>query len=180
MGIVGSCRVAFAGMAPFFVRQFRPKNLYVVSSFLTSLAMITIGIFAFLQKFYPDLPHLDSFSWIPLLMVIIPVVMRAVGILPVLHTLLSEVFPTDIRTQSIGLVQGTFLATGALSVQFFPQMKSYMSLHGLLLMYGVSGLVSCLWGIKTIPDNRGKSLIKVEEMYEQKVDQKNTDEETNV
>ena len=89
------------------------------------MAMVTIATFALLQKFYPDLAYLNSFSWIPLAMVIVPVVMRAVGILPVLHTLLSEVFPTDIRTQSIGLVQGTFLATGALSVQFFPQMKMF-------------------------------------------------------
>ena len=46
-----------------------------------------------------------------------------------------------------------------------------MSLHGLLFMYGASALISCLWGLKTIPDNRGKSLIKVEEMYEEKSDQ---------
>ena len=167
-------------MAPFFIRQFRPKNLFVITSFLTSLAMITIGTFAFLQQFYPDLPHLESFSWIPLAMVIVPVIMRAAGILPVLHSLLSEVFPTDIRTQSIGLVQGTFLATGALSVQFFPQMKSSMSLHGLLFMYGASGLASCIWGLKTIPDNRGKSLIKVEEMYEQKRESDIKKENSNV
>ena len=167
-------------MAPFFIRQFRPKTLFVLASFFTSLAMLTIGTFAFLQKCYPDLTHLDLFSWIPLAMVIVPVIMLAVGILPVLHSLLGEVFPTEIRTQSIGLVWGTFLATGALSVHFFPQMKSYMGLHGLLFMYCASGLVSCLWGLKTIPDNRGKSLIKVEEMYEQKGGQKNTKEKTYV
>ena len=45
----------------------------------------------------------------------------------------------EIRTQSIGLVQASFLASGALSVQFFPQMRDYMSLHGIFFLYGASG-----------------------------------------
>ena len=167
-------------MAPFFIRQFRPKVLFVTTTVMTSLAMVIIGVFAFLQMYHPDLPYLDMFSWIPLAMVIVPVIMRAAGILPVLHSLLSEVFPTEIRTQSIGLVQASFLASGAVSVNFFPQMKNYMGLHGLFFLYGASGLASCLWGLKTIPDNRGKSLIKVEEMYEKKINQETTTQKTNV
>ena len=153
-------------MAPFFIRQFQPKNLFVFSTFSTAMAMVVIGIFVFLQKFYSNLPYLSMFSWIPLVMVIIPVVMRSIGILPVLHSLLSEVFPTEIRTQSIGLVQASNLACGAVAMNFFPQMKNSMTLYGLFFFYGASGVVSCLWGLKTIPDNRGKSLVKVEEMYE--------------
>ena len=97
--------------------------------------------------------------------------MRAIGIIPVLHSLLSEVFPTEIRTQSIGLVQATDWGSGALSINFFPQMKEYFSFHGLFFLYGATGLVNCLWALKTIPDNRGKSLVKVEEMYENKADE---------
>ena len=46
-----------------------------------------------------------------------------------------------------------------------------MGLHGLLFFYGVLGLISCFWGLKKIPDNRGKSLVEVEEMYENDVDE---------
>ena len=97
--------------------------------------------------------------------------MRSIGILPVLHSLLSEVFPTEIRTLSIGLVQASNLVSGVICVKFFPEMKNLMGLYGLFFFYGASGVASCLWGLKTIPDNRGKSLIKVEEMYEKKVDE---------
>ena len=57
-------------------------------------------------------------------------------------------------------------SSGALSVKFFPQMRDHLGFHGAFLVYGAIGLAICLWGIKTIPDNRGKSLVKVEEMYE--------------
>ena len=35
-------------------------------------------------------------------------------------------------------------------------------------LYAALDVAGCLWGLKTIPDNRGKSLIKIEEMYEKK------------
>ena len=76
------------------------------------------------------------------------------------------------RTQAIGLVQASDWGSGALSIKFFPQMKDYLTFHGLFFLYGVVGIVNCLWAMKTIPDNRGKSLVKVEEMYERRSSQK--------
>merc|ERR1712062_483331 len=105
-------------------------------------------------------PYLKMFSWIPLIMCIVPMIMRSVGILPVLQLLLGELFPTDIRSQSIGFVLASFCASAALNVKSFPQLKHYLGLHGIFFFYGAIGFVTLLWGLKTIPDNRGKSLVK--------------------
>ena len=50
-------------------------------------------------------------------------------------------------------------------------MRDYLTFHGLFFLYGSTGIINCLWALKTIPDNRGKSLVKVEEMYEEKINQ---------
>ena len=171
-------------MAPFCIHHVRPKMLFVFSTFLTAVAMSLIGSLIFLQEFYPNLPYLESFTWIPIVMLVVHVIMRSVGILPVLILLLSEIFPTEIRSQSVGLTLASENASGAIAMKLFPQMKNYMSLHGLFFLYGAVGVATCLWGLKTIPDNRGKSLIKVEEMYEKKCDEdkpaKKIDVEKNV
>ena len=164
-------------MAPYFMHKFHPKVLFILANVSTAFGLVLIGIFIFLQKYYPFLPFLDTFSWIPVASVVITVIARSIGILPVLHSLMSEVFPTEIRTESIGLVQAFSVASGAVCMKFFPEMKNLMTLHGLFFFYGGSCFVSCLWGLKTIPDNRGKSLIKVEEMYENKMDQEPKEEE---
>ena len=164
-------------MAPYFMHKFHPKVLFLLANLLTAFGLVLIGIFIFLQKYYPFLPFLDTFSWIPVASVVITVIARSIGILPVLHSLMSEVFPTEIRTESIGLVQAFSVASGAVCMKFFPEMKNLMTLHGLFFFYGGSCIVSCLWGLKKIPDNRGKSLIKVEEMYENKMDQEPKEEE---
>ena len=41
-----------------------------------------------------------------------------------LHNLIAELYPTDIRTQSIGITQATFLIGGATCLKFFPNMKN--------------------------------------------------------
>ena len=91
----------------------------------------------------------------------------AIGILPVLHLLLSESFPTEIRTQSVGMISGLFLLNSSISLNFFPHMKELMTLHGLLFFYGGMSMITSLWGLKTIQDHRNKSLTKVEEEYEE-------------
>ena len=161
-------------MAPYFIRQFKPKVLFIFGTFSTSVCMVLIGISAYLHEYFPYLRYLDTFSWIPFLSVIVAVIVRATCILPVIYPVMSEVFPTEIRTQSIGLVESFALASGALCMKFFPEMKYGMKLHGLFLFYGALGLICCFYGFMTIPDNRGKSLIKVEEMYEHKNDKDKT------
>ena len=58
--------------------------------------------------------------------------------------------------------------SGAICIKFFPDMKNAIGLSNCCFLYGAVGLFNCIWGIVTIPDNRGKSLVKVEEMYEKK------------
>ena len=136
--------------------------------------MVLIGICAYLQEYFPYFLYLEEFSWIPFLSVIVAVIVRAICILPVIYSVMSEIFPTEIRTQSIGLVESFALGCGALITKFFPEMKHGMGLHGLFFFYGATGVISCFYGLLTIPDNRGKSLIKVEEMYEYENDKDKT------
>ena len=79
---------------------------------------------------------------------------------------MSEIYPTEIRTLAIGITQAIFLAFGAICVKFFPEMKEAIGLHGIFFLYTGIGILNTFWGSFTIPDTRGKSLIKVEEMFE--------------
>ena len=40
-------------------------------------------------------------------------------------------------------------------------------MFGICCLFSVFALILIIWGAFTIPDNRGKSLVKVEEMYEE-------------
>ena len=166
--IIGIMRVIVSGLVPFVVQKMPPKASFIIGQAITSLAMSTLGIFSYLKNYQPEYLDTKVFGWIPLIMILLQFVMRSGGIQPVLHQLLSEVYPTEIRTQSIGITQACFLATGAIMVKFFAEMKSAIDVHGCCFLYSSCGILTVIWAYFCIPDNRGKSLVKVEEMYEKK------------
>jgi hypothetical protein len=53
-----------------------------------------------------------------------------------------------------------------------------MQFHGTFYMYAGANLAAVLWAAFTIPDNRGLSLVKVEQNYEKKSKQR--DDVTNL
>ena len=72
------------------------------------------------------------------------------------------------------------MVTVAISIKFFPQMKNTMNIYGVCFLYGGFAILNCILGAFTIPDNRGKSLVKVEENYEKKKGYDNSIEVTDL
>ena len=68
----------------------------------------------------------------------------------------------------VGVTQSIFMLSGSFGVKLFPQLMDVLGMYGLCFLYTFMGFFSALWGLLTIPDNRGKSLVKVEETYENK------------
>ena len=166
--VIGVMRVIVAGLVPFVVQKMPPKASFIVGQAVTSLSMMILGTFSYLHNFQPEYLDRQIFGWVPLIMILLQFLMRSGACQPVLHQLLSELYPTEIRTQSIGITQACFLGTGAIMVKFFAEMKNGIGVHGCCFLYAACGIVSVIWAYITIPDNRGKSLVKVEEMYEKK------------
>ena len=79
--------------------------------------------------------------------------MRGEGILPVLHPLKNELFPTEIRTR-LGIIEACVLLSGCISVITFPQLKNYLGITGLCIVY-----VMCSCNVYSLapngPEKRG-------------------------
>ena len=85
-----------------------------------------------------------------------------------MHSLLTEAYPTEIRTQAISLTETMFMGLSAVHLKLYPSMKKAFGFHGACCFYALMAFICAIWGAITIPDNRGKSLVKVEEFYEKK------------
>ena len=91
------------GFVPFIVGKVKPKIMFVICQAISVLSIIAICVYSFLKE-YGLLKEetLEKFSWIPLVFIGTLIILRGVGIMPVLHILINEMYPTDIRTLSIG------------------------------------------------------------------------------
>ena len=127
-----------------------------------------IGIYAYLHEIDPCSQTLKSFNWIPLVAIVFQIIMRSAAILPMMNTLMNELYPTEIRTLAIGITQSALLISGFVTVKVFPDLKELIGLPSLCIFYFFIGVLMIIWGAISIPDNRGKSLVKVEEQQEKK------------
>ena len=80
--------------------------------------------------------------------------------------MISELYPTEIRTQSIGITKSTYYTFSALATMLFPKIKRKIGLHGIFFCFTGFSAVCSTWGYIKIPDTRGKTLVKVEEIFE--------------
>ena len=88
----------------------------------------------------------------------------------VIVVLLGELFPTDIRTVSIGIVRGLQFSTLAFATKIFPFLSEWLHSYGQNYYYTAIALVLTIWGMATIKDIDQHSLVEIERIYDGRVE----------
>ena len=161
--------------------------MFVISQILETASIIAICVYAFISENHDQAKTdneafisseaLESLGWIPIASIVVLIVISGIGIQPVLHILLNEMYPTNIRTLSIGITQSSYHLSNFAVIKLVPTLMNLMGMSGLCLLYTSVNIFSLIWAAFTIPDNRGKSLVEVENNIELKT-QKNEERKT--
>ena len=138
-----------------------PKTLFNTCQVVGLLGFVIIGILAYLHECNTILPW--YLKWTPLLSIVAVITKQAVGTLPVLNVLANESYPTELRTLAISVTESGFLLIGAIVTKTFPDLKNGFGLPFAIGCYALMHVLSIIWGYFFIKDNRGKSLVRVEE-----------------
>ena len=163
---VGIARIPLVFVVPFIAQRLEPKKSFVIGQTIKTFGTFVMATYFYLHHIDPELYQI--FSWIPLVVFIMEYLTRGLFIYHVFYTLLGELYPTEIRTLAVGLTDSFRYLVGALATKFYPEMKSAMSLYGLIYLYAGFNVINIFWGYFTITDNRSKSLVEVEESFETK------------
>ena len=103
-------------------------------------------------------------DWIPLLGFFIVTACHSV-VMGIILVLLGELFPTDIRAISIGIVTGVEYLTFAFATGTFPVLLEWLHFYGLNFYYAAVCLLMTIWGMMTIKDTDHLSLVDIELIY---------------
>ena len=155
----------FSVFPSFIVRKVSAKLFFSISHLITTIAYLGFTIYVFIYEMSPNSIAITSLGWIPLVTMLITQLMRSSGILPIaiLEMLDSELYPTEISTVSLGVTRSTIFATAGISTFFNP-----LILQAIGLYFTILSLFCTIWGFLSIPDTRGQSLVKIEEIFEKK------------
>ena len=130
---------------------------------------LTVAIHAHLLEALSPTPEwLLNMDWIPLFGFIIVTSCHPI-ILGVIIVLIGEIFPTDIRTVSIGIVRGLQYLALVLATKMFPILSEWLHLYGLNYYYAGIAFALTIWGMATIKDIDKLSLVEIEKIYDSRV-----------
>ena len=124
-------------------------------------ADIALATFSYVKTYSEDI--LEGMGWLPLFFVACLIAGHAIGVYPGVHLLMGESFPTDIRSLGIGLTQSACMCCATANILIYSFLIENLSFYGTFYFYAAMEGVAIVWGIYTIPDNRGLTLAKVEE-----------------
>ena len=151
---------------PLIMQRVSPKLLFFISQLIHALSIGALSLSSYLKL--NQFLELHYFAWLPLTAIILVATMRAIGSLPVIQTLVNELYPTDIRTHSIAINDSIGFLISTVNLALYPEMKHVLGVYGIFGIYTIVSVFLAFWGLFTIPDNRGKSLVQVEESFETK------------
>jgi MFS family permease len=129
------------------------------------LSDISLATFSYLKTSNTSDDYLEDFGWLPIVFVTCLVSAHSIGVYPVLQILMGELFPSDIRSLAIGLTLSAVLCMSTANILVYPYLIESFQFHGTFYFYAVTSFMTMLWGVFTIPDNRGLSLAKVEAKF---------------
>ena len=108
-------------------------------------------------------------DWVPLLGFFIVSACHPV-VLGIILVLVGELFPTDIRAISIGIVNGVEYLAFAFATEAFPFLLEWLHFYGLNFYYAAFCLFMTMWGMMTIKDIDHLSLVEIEQIYNTNMD----------
>ena len=125
----------------------------------------TVGLYHHLSQSAND-PK-SALSWCFLIIAMMPPVSISLGLMPILHILKGELFPTEIRAVSAGIVNVTNHIPLLINMVVFPIITSANLMHVAMYVFAGFSLAMGVWGVITIKETDDMSLVEVEKMYEE-------------
>ncbi|KZC08289.1 Facilitated trehalose transporter Tret1 [Dufourea novaeangliae] len=158
--MLGAVQVVSAMFSTVVVDSFGRRTLLIFSTFGTSMSTMLVGLFFYLQHRQMDV---DSIVWLPAIGTLSYIITYAVGLAGIPFTMISEVFPTNVKAlgSTIGIMCcnlfGFFVTVCFPSiVEAFGRYASFWLFSGITLMGMV--FVYCY-----VPETRGKTLQEVQD-----------------
>lgn len=135
------------------------KILLTTSSVLTGTSLAVLATYFALKNSGMDT---DSFSWLPIVSVMVyaAVFKYGLGVVPII--LLGELFPTSVKAMGMTISDCTYVVFGTISVYLYKALASAYGIHVPFYLFAGSCLFTALFCYFVIPETKGRTLDEIQ------------------
>ena len=152
--------------APFTRSRRSSREFLLLFYFPTSSAYsLAVGICNKLKDGTDESPSETTMDWLYLIIAVIPLACESLGIIPVLSILLGELFPTDIRSISVGIVRAVAYTISYCNMMVYPIVSGAGAFSEMMFGYGAISAFMTAWAIFTVKETDNMSLVEIENSF---------------
>ncbi|XP_023017670.2 facilitated trehalose transporter Tret1 [Leptinotarsa decemlineata] len=150
-----------SSLASLSVDKFGRKLLLIVSSILTGVCLLTLGLYFNLKHSGYDM---TTVSWIPIVAVMTYATSFKLGLGVVPIVLTAEIFASKIKAIGMSLGDAVYVGASLLALQLYFSLKEHLGIHIPFYIFCCCSLSTSLFVWFFVPETKGKSLDEIQEI----------------
>ncbi|XP_063915808.1 facilitated trehalose transporter Tret1-like [Zophobas morio] len=148
-------------VATFVVDRCGKRPLFILSTLGCSLSVLILGTYFYLKNF--EIPHFtESWGWVPITSLVAYNILFSVGLGFATVTVISELFPTNVKTVAAGIADSFSVSMGAIASKFFQITNDEFGMFVPFWAFGACCIVGLVLIVKFVPETKGKSLEEIQ------------------
>jgi len=162
-------RLLLSVLSSYLLLRTKRRPLYLWTTLLVAISMAGLGAHSYLSTYDSLSSTFEHLRWLPILLIGLLFAGAQLGFSPVIKIIISEVFPTDLRSTGSSLVFLGGSVSIALLSKLFAQFLNWFGFHGTLWFYSGISMVALLYGFYFMPDYSSVSLAGIEKEAAEKL-----------
>lgn len=155
---IGSARAIATLLIGFCMDKFDRRKPAIFSS--CSMTICMFGIAAYVYN-----GNDPALNWLPVVLVIGFLFTATLGLLTMSFTMVSEVYPQDVRGLASGLTTSIGFVICFLVLKLYPTMVIAVGDVAVFVFFGIVSMCSVAFLYFFLPETKGKSLEEIEQMF---------------
>lgn len=160
--IVGIVQVLSFFLASQLVDRLGRRILLLISSVSTGFVHIALGIYFYLLNVGVNL---DNVSWLPVVLLIMFFISYCVGLGPTPLILLSEMFPTEVKSFAAALVSFLSGASALFSIISFPLILNFLGATWCFCLFSIFCLLGAVFIYFFVPETKAKNINDIQKTF---------------
>ncbi|XP_066246327.1 facilitated trehalose transporter Tret1-like [Euwallacea similis] len=160
--MVGTIQVITVGVTSVVVEKLGRKLLLLASTLGASVSVILLGAYFFLQRH--QFAMLVYFWWLPIACLLLYIVSFNLGLGPVPWTVLSEVFPDNVKSIASALASATCFGVSFLVTLAFPIVSETLGMAESFWVFGVCCAFGAIFIKLVMIETKGKNVTEIQEI----------------
>lgn len=160
--LIGAIQILTVVVTSSVVEKLGRKFLLLASTVGSAASIVLLGLYFILQRY--QFSALERFWWLPIACLLLYIVSFNLGLGPVPWTILSEVFPDNVKSTASALASGTCFGVSFVVTLAFPIVSQILGMAETFWVFGGCCVAGAIFIQFVVIETKGRNIAEIQQI----------------